>query len=432
MSGSMMWVRCLPIALIALALTPHALFADGDDVVVPGQVVVKLMPGADINDFTARYAAEWGVGLLDAIDSRRTYLVSVFPGDEEEFTDVAVFDADVERIQPNYTGRDTRPDPDTQSIFVARTAAEYTNQPSIVVIGSDLVHGISTGAGVVVAVIDSGVDLQHEVLAPRIVPGGWNFVAENGDVQDRREGVDSNGDGFIDGSFGHGTLVAGLIARVAPEAGILPLKVMDSDGLTDTFNMVEAIYYAIDAGADLINLSMGTTVETFVLEEAVLEARAKGVIIVTSVGNEDTSSPVRYPAAYNASNVLAVCATDIHDVRAAFSNYGAHVDMAAPGVDVVSTAPDNAYGETGGTSMSAPLVAGTVALVRAAFPDATPSSLRSRVTRSALPIDLLNDNYAGELGWGRLDAHRAVTDGGAQPGNHPGGPRAPKSARRVP
>lgn len=400
------------LALIALCVWPGAAAADDDDTVVPGQVVLRLTPGASIDTIVARYGVEWGTTLLDSIASRRTYLVGVFEGDEEEFVDILEHESLVERAEPNYTGKDTNPDPGTQSIFVARHLAEYIGQPSMVIIGADGAHAYSTGEGVVVAVIDSGIDPEHPQLAPRIVPGGWNFVAENSDIRDRREGVDSNGDGVLDGAFGHGTLVAGLVARVAPGAGLLPLKVMDSDGLSNTFTMVEAIYYAMDQGVTVINLSMGTTQDVFVIEDAVREAAARGVVIVASVGNEDTSSPVRFPAGHSALGVVAVAATDNADLKAEFSNYGPFVSISAPGDGVTSTVPDGGYGEVRGTSFSAPMVSAAFAMLRAVHPDAPPHRLHARLDRSAVNLDPLNGNYAGELGSGRMSLLSALADGG--------------------
>lgn len=415
---------------LALLLSAAPAVADDDDVVVPGQVVVKLAPGASIGTFLARYQQDWGATLLDQIPSRRTFLVGVFEGDEEEFVDAVEPDPDVDRIEPNYTGRDTNPDPGTQSIFVYSVPRDYLVQPAMLIIGADDAHSFSTGEGVVVAVIDSGIDPNHPELAARIVPGGWNFLAENDDVRDRREGVDSNGDGVIDGAFGHGTLVAGMIARVAPDAGILPLKVMDSDGLTSTFTMVEAIYYALDAGAPVLNISMGTTQQTFVLEEAVLEARHRGVCVVASAGNEATSSPVRYPAGHSALGVLAVAATDNHDRKADFSNYGPFISISAPGEGVTSTVPGGLYGRSDGTSLSAPMVSGTVALLRSARPDAPRNAVAARLLRSARPIDALNGNYIGEIGSGRLDALAAIAGGGL--GRAGAVPRTPIGASRLP
>ena len=391
-------------AVLATFVLAGAAAADEDDDVVPGQVVVKLVEGVDIDVFIDKYKVEF----LDAIESRRTYLVKVKPGDEEEFVDIIVLDPMVADAEPNFTGRDIIPDPVGQSIFVASTAGQYATQPALGKIGLEQAQQTSSGAGVTVAVIDSGLDPAHPALAGRIAAGGWNFIEGNPNVLDVGDGIDNDMDGFIDESVGHGTIVSGLIARIAPGAKILPLRVLDSDGYTTTFTMVRAVYYAIDSGAPILNISMGTTRETFVIADAMSEAQQKGVLIVAGAGNEDTSSPVRYPAASSSSVVMAVAATTNSDIKADFSNFGGHVSISAPGVKVTSSVPGGGYGAADGTSYSTPFVAGTAALVWSKVPQFNAAQVEARLRNTAKNIDLLNPNYAGMLGDGRLNAAKAV------------------------
>lgn len=416
----------LVLGAAGLLLPASPARADDDDTVVPGEVVVKLRAGASVAAFDARYAE---AQLIRSIPGRRTHLFSVPVGDEEETVDVFELDADVEWTEPNFTGRDVNPDPGGQGIFVARSRADYLAQPSIAIIGSDLAHAVTTGQGASAAIIDSGLDTAHPELAGAVIAGGWNFLDDSTDVSDAGDMIDNDDDGLIDEAVGHGTLAAGVFHRVAPDAGILPLKVLNSDGIADTFRVAEAMYYAMDRGITILNLSLGTTRDTAVLIEPVLEARSRGVVVVAAVGNDDTSSPTRFPAALSHLGVIAVAATTDDDLRAPFSNFGPHVSLSAPGVQIVGTTPDGGYGAADGTSFGTPLVTGTIALLRAQQPDWPARTLSRRVLRSARPIDALNPGYEDELGSGRLDALRAVLDGGL--GGTDGSRRSPRDVRRI-
>lgn len=404
--GSLTWL------VVSLMLASSAaLRADDDDDVVPEQVVVKLRAGVNPLVFAARYR-EWYPDpqrpILDSIASRRLYLFRVHEGDEEEFVDEIVRDPDVEKAQPCYTGRDVAPDPGTQSIFLASTRERYLLQPSTTRIQTDAAWSYATGHGVLVAVIDSGLDPTHPALAGSIAPGGWNFIDDNGDIRDIGDGIDNDNDGFIDEMVGHGTLVAGLVLRVAPAAKILPLRVLDSDGYTTTWRMIDALYTALDRGARIVNMSLGTTQPTFIVEDAVLEAVGRGMLIVACAGNEDTSSPVRFPAGHSDLGVLAVAATDNQDVRAWFSNYGRYVSLSAPGYRITSTIPGGGYGRADGTSLSAPFTAGAAALVVELNRGLHGAQIAWIIMKSADPIDHRNPNYQGMLGAGRLDVLDAV------------------------
>ncbi len=392
------------IATCSLCILQPYVYADNDDEVVPGQVVVRLAQGANISAFLARY----NVSAIDTIVSRRIWLLSVPVGDEEEFVDEIEFDPDVQWAEPNYTGRDLDPDPDTQSIFVAGTYGQYINQPSMGIIGLPQAQSFATGQGILVAVLDSGLDTQHPELLGSIAPGGWNYVDNNGVLADVGDGIDSNNNGIFDELVGHGTLVAGLIVRVAPDAMILPLKVLDSDGLTSTFTLVKGIYHAVDASADVVNISMGSTVDTMVLGGAIADAVAAGVVVVASAGNEDTSSPVRYPAGYASLGVISVASTDNSDVRSHFSNFGFHITLCAPGNSITSTVPGGGFGRASGTSFAAPLVAGGAALVKQRHINAPPHTIALTLANSSRRIANVNSGYEELLGSGRIDLLRAM------------------------
>jgi major intracellular serine protease len=218
------------------------------------------------------------------------------------------------------------------------------------------------GKGVVVAVIDTGVDYYHPDLMGQVI-GGKDFTGK-GDYIDRN---------------GHGTHVAGTIAAsnkgtgivgVAPEAKILALKALDDDGSGYMSWTVDAIRYAITQQVDVINLSLGGP-HTPDLQRAVREAVAAGIIVVAAAGNEgdgnEATEELSYPGAY--TEVIQVGAVDYNGALAYFSNTNKEVDILGPGVEILSTYPGGKYARLDGTSMATPHVAGAAALIKSALPE---------------------------------------------------------------
>jgi type VII secretion-associated serine protease mycosin len=278
----------------------------------------------------------------------------------------------------------------------------------------------STGADVVVAVIDTGVDGSHPDLAGNVLTGY--------DAIDDTEGGDTDGNG-------HGTHVAGTVAAVtgngegiagvAPDAKVLPVKVLDADGSGWSSDTAEGIVWAVDNGAQVINMSLGADSSTDAEETAVAYAIDKGVTVVAAAGNErEEGSPTSYPAAYD--GVIAVAATDADDEIAEYSNRGDYVDVAAPGSGILSTYPaelsddGSEYAELNGTSMASPHVAAVAALIKASQPDITPDGIQNALQESA--VDLGEDGFDPDFGHGRIDAAAAVeAAGGGGDGGDGGG-----------
>ena len=256
-----------------------------------------------------------------------------------------------------------------------------------------------------VAVLDSGVTVDHQDLAGRV-----------------RLSASAFNDGGVDVD-GHGTHVAGIIgatpdngvgvAGVAPMAGMLNVKALDDSGGTSCSIASDAIVFATQKDADVINASFGAESYCATLERAVNYAWDNDTLVIAAAGNEGKDQPV-YPAAL--ANALSVAATDNRDVRADFSNYGRWVNMAAPGQDILSTTPDG-YAVASGTSQAAPYVAGTAALIWSSVPDADGDGYRSDDVAARLLT--YTDAIAGSgTHWlsGRLNACRALTaDTGACP-----------------
>ncbi|WP_460460506.1 S8 family serine peptidase [Angustibacter peucedani] len=226
----------------------------------------------------------------------------------------------------------------------------------------------SRGAGVVVGVVDTGVSAAHPDLAGDVLTGPSNGT----------DYVLAGGDGTADGN-GHGTHVGGIIAAVAgngigvaglaPDAKVLPVRALDAHGDGWSSDVAAGIVHAVDHGATVVNLSLGGDTPDDVTAAAVQYARDHDVVVLAAAGNEKLEgNPVEYPAAY--PGVIGVAATDSSDRVAVFSNTGSTVDVAAPGVGILSTVPGG-YGSKSGTSMATPYVAAVAALVRSADPTLT-------------------------------------------------------------
>ena len=222
------------------------------------------------------------------------------------------------------------------------------------------IHQLATGAGVRIAVLDTGFDEDHPLLANRL-SGGADLLSNKTNTGELRDRIDNDGDGEVDEAFGHGTYVAGIIAQVAPDSLIVPFRVLDADGSGELHNVVDAIDRAIDAQVDVINMSFGTPFKSKPLEEAIKHAQKRGIVVVAASGNTGVDDH-EFPAAF--SQVLGVGAYDQNaGGLAPFGTYGKWVDVAAPGVKIRSSRPGGAYGAWSGSSMAAPIVAAQAALL---------------------------------------------------------------------
>ena len=300
------------------------------------------------------------------------------------------------QIHPTSAPRPALPlDGTSVRYFQSLAAKAYVNQPAASLIKVADAHALSTGQGTV-AVLDTGIDSLQPVLAGSLT-SGWDFVhnapggREVADInqettpildQETTPILDQETTPILDGgsaiiltqettpildqettpildtkypAYGHGTMVAGLIHLVAPTAVLMPVRVFAADGTASVSQIVNGIYWAVDHGAKVINMSFSTKEPSTFLEKAIAYASSKGVICVAAAGN-DGRAEVVYPAADD--TVIDVASTNAFDIRSSFSNYGKEITLAAPGEAVVTTYPGNHYAEVWGTSFSAPLVAG--------------------------------------------------------------------------
>jgi hypothetical protein len=328
----------------------------------------------------------------------------------------------------------------------------YQDQWYLKKIGMEQVWGLSSvasGQTVIIAVIDTRVDIDHKDLKDAIwtnddeIPGngfdddqngyvddvhGWNFVAKSNDVSALMTSSTA-WDAYV-----HGTVISSLIAArgnnktgmagVAWNVKIMTLVGLDDEGNGMTDRVAEAIDYAVANGAVIINMSVeGETLDP-ALDKAISNAKKKGVLTIVAAGNSNVNGgrdldtdPV-YPTCSSLDadvGLIAVGAVDQNDVRASFSDYGRCVSISAPGVDILGAEPKSTYSEGWvGTSLAAPLVSGAAGLLKSVHPLWTPDQIKNRLLTTATSIDSLQSMiYQGKIGSGRLNVANALA--GSEP-----------------
>jgi len=250
---------------------------------------------------------------------------------------------------------------------------------------------------IIIAVLDTGVDLEHTDLEGRLV-SGLNIVKPEQEPYD---------------DVGHGTHVTGVISATVNNlegvAGmtwydkVMPIKVLDHSGAGTTYSVAQGIIWATDHGAKVINMSLGNYAQAEFLHDAIRYAFDHDVILIAASGNDNTDQP-GFPAAY--PEVFAVAATDNYQQRAPFSNYGDYIDVAAPGVSIASTYLDNQYAALSGTSMASPHVAALAALIRSVNPLLKNTEVMDIMRNTA--IDLGEHGKDTQFGYGQINVEQAL------------------------
>jgi hypothetical protein len=418
------------------------------------QVIVKASPA----DLPAILATSGGA-VVDSIPGY--YLLNVPAG-----TDPATIEAilgngpilasvsDSSNV-PQRPGRstfttDTTPPPPVggaSNWFGSPARSAYTSQLVIGKVQLDSALTIATGRNIRVAIIDTGVDLNHPTLKSVLLPGknyiGHSSVPSELDdpvvAQSTSDILDQSTSDILDQStadildqstadildqstadildqstsdildhlpaFGHGTMMAGLVHLAAPNARIIPLKVFDASGTATKWNIVKAIYDAVNMGADVISMSFSSSSKSKMIEAALNYAISQGVVPIAATGNDGSVAPT-YPAFMN--GVVAVAGVDMFDQKAPFSNCGPYVNISAPAIDLVTTYPGNGrFARGSGTSEAVAFTAGIYASAkeRTIFGGTT---LRQKVEGNTDPIFSILTQYQNKLGTGRINALRAV------------------------
>lgn len=375
------------VAFMSLALATPAI-AQSDELSgepIPGQVIVHTFDQDAIADLLNQI--EQGTGndtasILNSIPRLGLYTIQFPPpltdeaqDDIDEIFDDAQSSGDILWSEQN---RELNAHGQTGSLWVSGVdinAASYQDQYALDIIDTDSGHAYSLGQGVLTAVIDTGIDHTHPELLGRVSAQGLNLLEPGTPPTEGGNNIDDDNDGHIDEAVGHGTFISGLTTLVAPRTLILPIKVLNSDGIGNLDTIASGIDYAVTKGAHVIVLALGSDSQAQqTLALAINDAIENGAVVVSAVGNGGDPSCF-YPASH--PQVIAVGATDHLDELAAISNYAQAISVVAPGSSVIidgvpeatesviGPLPGNEYAAGTGTSMSTGFAAGAAALVRA-------------------------------------------------------------------
>lgn len=319
--------------------------------------------------------------------------IAMLPPDEGEWEEnpgLALFSDDIPQTQTWRSWLDNTENPDPYLTDPTSYRYQYMHDT----VDSYAAWGVTTGKGVTVAVIDTGVKANHEDL-----PNLRRVEVTNG-----------NEPLGLDDTAGHGTHVAGIIgaamgngkggAGIAPGAAILSLRVVNAAGYIYDSALIAALRTAVKNGAQIVNISIGGTAYNAVFQKVINEATEAGVTVVAAMGNDGTNC-LNYPAGYD--NVIGVVSVDRTNNRASGSSYGTWGDVAAPGAVVWSTTYKGSYGPKSGTSMASPMVAGVAALYKSVHPDATPAQITARLKATAT-------RGGSDLGAGIVNAAAALSE----------------------
>lgn len=361
------------------------------------QIIVQLLPGRDI------------LGLSSLINSTavrtlsldNTYLLSLPLGSPIQLIlNLLKVTPGVVFAEPNYKLYST----EAQQAFMyydSGSAIQGDSAPQAVQTARnqwawqriDLVRSqrMSKGANVTVATLDTGVNPNHPALKDKLV-SGYNILTADSNVADDN---------------GHGTFVAGVIAQVAPEAKILPVKVLNSKGEGTVADASEGVFWAASHNASVINMSLGLYNNSMLLQLTVNYAQSKGKLVVASAGNSGTAEK-RYPASY--PGVIGVAATDSANHKAAFSNYGDNAKISAPGVRIYSAYFTGGYAYGDGTSFAAPMVAALAAQVWSTKPNDSVGAVSQEILTNSIPLAWSDPAYGNKMGAGLVNNYLTVVN----------------------
>ncbi|MFZ3230339.1 MAG: S8 family serine peptidase [Pseudobdellovibrio sp.] len=429
-------------SILLVVAIPFA-FANAGSAIVPGEYIIKMkaQTGASANSRLSK-----GLSLVGKMGSSITVKQAFWgstmlhvKADSSASIESLKSNSDVEYIEPNYV---LSIDPvDIQPFGVAPSNSDSYTQSNSAVQATDawtIEKAYNVGTKTIVAVVDTGLDTNHGLF--KDANAVWENTAEKNGVA----GVDDDGNGYIDDINGwnfvagsanvyddgdHGTHVSGIILGVGQDVlaypvreskvRIMALKFLDASGSGSTANAVSAIYYAVNMGAKVINNSWGGSSYSRSLHDAYTYAHNHGVFIATAAGNSGTNNDTTpmYPANLDTPNNLAVAASTDSNTKASFSNYGTSVQVAAPGVAIVSSVPGTGCLNPGcfqmmsGTSMASPFVAGMAALILREASQLTGYQVKS-VIMSTVDLYSAFNSYTSTKG--RVNVLKAIQNSQSQ------------------
>ena len=362
-------------------------------------VLVRLVSGANINTVAARY----GAAVLGSIEDKNLYRLQSVSESDAALLQQLTADPQVASVEEDSDIASTEVvgDPFHFSFDISASPGTFTNGPFLTQINLGQTQARTLGFNVIVAVLDTGVTAAHPFLRNNVMAGLNTFqaAAAPADVPD----------GVTNTDVGHGTMIAGLIARLAPNAAIMPIRVMNADGKGSTFAVAQGVHYAVTHGARVITMSFTATTASSALSDALDEAEAAGVVVVAAAGNANANLPQL--AALNAGAII-VASVESDNTKSPYSNFGSFVSVSAPGSGIRSAFWSNNYATWSGTSFAAPLVAAEAALMLSANPALPADEVASIIRRTAHSLDNANPNYKGLLGSGMIDIDAAARKAG--------------------
>ncbi len=417
----------------------NGIIKKGKEIYFANKVVIKLKKETGLKKASANrvesvktFLAKKGITQMKrrfpSVSAEETLLNDIYivdynsPIDPKYYSDKLSLNEDIEWAEPFYLSEIT---------FVPNDP-QLATQYALTKVEAAKAWDINKGnKKIIIAIVDSGVDIDHPDLAGNI----WTN-------DDPVNGVDDDRNGYVDDIHGwdfgglsgtpdndptedsptHGTHVAGIASAVTNNAigvaglgyncTIMPIKTSQHDiGDRTVAYGYAGILYAVENGADIINCSWGGYSYSKAAQEIIDYAVSKGVVVIASAGNEAENISI-YPGAYK--GVLSVGFTNSTDSRSSMSNYGLNVDVMAPGVNILNTWQDDTYTYLSGSSMASPLVAGLAGLVKEQFPGYSPLQISEQIRATCDDIDDLNSFYAKQLGKGRVNAYRALTETNAK------------------
>jgi len=394
-------------ASVAVAtLVTYAAWPRADKNYEPGEILLKLKSNVavtqtqdldegilgvpSLDKLNKKYEVSWAEKVFDTAkegDASRVYQLEL-PHDSNIEKIIKEYEADsnVEYAEPDY--KITIEDQSKLHFLLGRTKGIVPNDPGFSkqwglpkINATEAWENQKGDSNVVIAIIDTGVDYNHEDLTDKILRDengkvvGWNFVKNNDDPMDGN---------------GHGTHCAGIAAAstnngkggagVAWNCKIMPMKGLSDRGAGYAENLADCIVYAADKGADVLSNSWGSRMPSQTIYEAIKYAYGKGVVVVAAAGHSN-SSGAHYPSGH--PEVISVAATDSKDKKASFSNYGTTVDISAPGVAIYSSIPGDKYASFSGTSMACPHVAGVAAMILSENPELDNKAVKEIIVKGS-------------------------------------------------